>query len=132
MGGIYTMPLRDYIQDWMVRDVQRDPQLNRYVFGEFGEEWAPFRDAYNLPPCRACTRERVAITIGLGGLHSGAPWHFHDAAFVEVLHGRKHFAFVPPGDVAWPMINEAIQNLSQLHWYLEERPRLEREGYLNS
>merc|ERR1712113_639011 len=100
--------------------------------GEFGDEWAPFRDAYVLPHCRACTTDRVAITIGLGGLHSGAPWHFHDAAFVEVLHGRKHFAFVPPDDAAIPLINEAIQNLSQLHWYLEERPRLEREGYLNS
>merc|ERR1712060_296034 len=124
------MRLRDYVEDWMVRDVQRNPELNRYVFGEFGDEWAPFRNAYVLPQCKACTVDRVAITIGLGGLYTGAPWHFHDAAFVEVLHGKKHFAFLQSEDPAVPLINEAIQNLSQLHWYLEERPALERNGYL--
>lgn len=130
--GIHNMRLREYIEDWMDRPVDRNPELNRYVFGEFGEEWAPFRDAYVLPQCKACTRKRVAITIGLGGLHTGAPWHFHDAAFVEVLHGRKHFAFLKNHEPEVAMIDEAIQNSSQLHWYLEDRPRLESKGYLRS
>merc|ERR1712008_290062 len=61
---------------------------------------------------------------------SGAPWHFHNAAFVEVLHGAKHFALPPPKHPAIPDINVAIRNLSQLHWHLEERPGLEHAGKL--
>lgn len=130
--GIANMRLRDYIEDWMMRKVQRKPELNRYVFGEFGEEWRPFREAYVLPPCSACTVDRDLIFIGLGGLHTGAPWHLHGAAFVEVLHGKKHFAFVPPQDPARDLIDRAIENSSQLFWYLEDRPELERQGFLHN
>lgn len=131
-GGIHHMRMREYIEDWMTREVQQDPSSNRYVFGEFGHEWAPYRDAYVLPPCQECTRERVAITLGLGGLHTGAPWHFHEAAFLEVLHGRKHFALLPKSDPAVPLIDESIKNNSQLHWYLEQRPGFERNLYLQN
>merc|ERR1712070_127894 len=86
--GIHDMKLRHYVEEWMSKPVSRNAEENMYVFGEFGEQWAPFRDAYVAPPCgRACARSEVAITIGLGGLHSGAPWHFRDATFVEVIHG---------------------------------------------
>ena len=129
--GIETMTLHEYMSDWMGREVQRDSAQNKYVFGEFSEEWKPLRDAYVLPPCGlACLRERVAVTIGLGGLHSGAPWHMHGAAFVEVIHGSKHFAFLPPEDAAINDIDAAIKGLSQVHWHWEERPRLEAEGRL--
>eukprot|EP00971_Amphidinium_carterae_P292411 5804657-Amphidinium_carterae.1 len=74
----------------MVRDTNNLlSSVTSYRQLRFGDQWAPLRDAYDLPPCRSCIRDRVAITIGLGGLHSGAPWHFHDAAFVEVLHGLE-------------------------------------------
>lgn len=127
----FSMTLREYVEVWMERGVSRNASENRYVFGEFGDQWAPVRDAYVLPPCgRTCGKENVAITLGLGGLHSGAPWHFHGAAFVEVLHGAKHFALLPPGDPVWPEVNAAIQNVSQLHWHREERPRLESAGRL--
>jgi hypothetical protein len=130
--GIETcMPLREYVSEWMDREVRRNSSENKYVFGEFSDAWAPLREAYALPPCgAACARERVAVTIGLGGLHSGAPWHMHGSAFVEVLHGSKHFAFLPPGDAAIEGIDAAIAGLSQVHWHWEERPRLEAAGRL--
>eukprot|EP00927_Polykrikos_kofoidii_P044144 TRINITY_DN38195_c0_g1_i1.p1 TRINITY_DN38195_c0_g1~~TRINITY_DN38195_c0_g1_i1.p1 ORF type:complete len:305 (+),score=41.13 TRINITY_DN38195_c0_g1_i1:138-1052(+) len=130
--GLYEMQLRSYIEDWMNRSLSRDPSENRYVFGEFTEQWAPLRDSYVMPPCKMCTKENVAITIGLGGLHSGAPWHFHNAGFVEVLHGSKHFALLPPDDPAIPIIDEAIRNISQFHWHLEERQRMESNGQLTA
>ena len=49
---------------------------------------------------------------------------------MEVLHGGKHFAFLPPGDGAIGDIDAMIKDLSQVHWHWEERPRLEREGRL--
>eukprot|EP00448_Togula_jolla_P017002 CAMPEP_0170580956 /NCGR_PEP_ID=MMETSP0224-20130122/6783_1 /TAXON_ID=285029 /ORGANISM="Togula jolla, Strain CCCM 725" /LENGTH=323 /DNA_ID=CAMNT_0010904061 /DNA_START=66 /DNA_END=1034 /DNA_ORIENTATION=+ len=128
--GIADMPLGEYIEQWMGRALSPNPEENRYVFGEFGDQWAPLRDKYNLPPCRVCFRGKATVTIGLGGMHTGAPWHFHDAAFVEVLHGAKHFSLLPPGDPEIPSIDEVIKNLSQLHWHRQERPQLEREGRL--
>lgn len=77
--GIETMRLREYIDGWMQREVRRDSSQNKYVFGEFGDAWAPLRDAYVLPPCGpACDRTRVAVTIGLGGLHSGRPCEWRE------------------------------------------------------
>jgi len=71
-----------------------------------------------------------AVTIGLGGLYSGAPWHGHGAAFVEVLHGAKHFSFLPPSDPAKKAVDVSVRGLSQLHWHREKREKLAREGYL--
>lgn len=129
--GMEVMLLRDYMQNWMDREVQRDSDDNRYVFGEFGDEWLPFREAYNIPNCSTfCERKGVAITIGLGGLHSGAPWHFHNEAFIEMLHGGKHIALLPPGDEAIPEIDWVIKRLSQFHWHEEFRSEMEERGLL--
>eukprot|EP00406_Dinophysis_acuminata_P047247 CAMPEP_0179314294 /NCGR_PEP_ID=MMETSP0797-20121207/54349_1 /TAXON_ID=47934 /ORGANISM="Dinophysis acuminata, Strain DAEP01" /LENGTH=285 /DNA_ID=CAMNT_0021024537 /DNA_START=60 /DNA_END=913 /DNA_ORIENTATION=+ len=130
--GYSEMRLREYMEDWMRRELSRDPRENKYVFGEFGEQWEPLRESYSVPPCRKCAPEDVAITIGLGGLHSGAPWHFHNGGFIEMLHGRKHFAALPAGDPAIPAIDAAILNISMLHWHLEERPGMEAAGALGS
>eukprot|EP00971_Amphidinium_carterae_P032967 648682-Amphidinium_carterae.1 len=46
--------------------------------------------------------------------------------------GEKHFALLPPNDPAVPLIDEAIANLSQLHWYREEMPRLLASGHLQN
>ena len=81
--GIFEMSLAEYLQEWLPKPISKNAEDNRYVFGEFGENWAPLRDMYKLPPCQVCTAAAAAITIGLGGLFSGAPWHFHNAAFVE-------------------------------------------------
>ena len=128
--GITEMTLREYIEEWVPRRLHRDPSENRYVFGEFGEQWQPLRDAYVRPPCSTCHGDGAAITIGIGGLHSGAPWHFHNGAFVEVLHGAKHFVLLPPGDEVIPDINRDIQDISQFHWHWEQRPPLEEAGRL--
>jgi len=129
--GITEMKLHEYIHNWMSQELKRNAEENRYLFGEFGDQWAPLRDAYQRPPCHNCAGSAAAITIGLGGLHSGAPWHFHDATFVEVLHGAKHFALLPPGDPAIPEIDIAIKHISQLHWHREKRPAMELNGSLS-
>lgn len=131
--GKFQMTLREYMNEWLPREISRNAEDNIYIFGEFGDQWEPLRAVYKIPPCVACSRKSVAITIGLGGEHSGAPWHFHNAAFVEVFHGAKHFAMLPPGDLAIQDIDEVMQfdaSLSQYHWHLEERPRLEQMGKL--
>ncbi|CAE8724230.1 unnamed protein product [Polarella glacialis] len=123
--GSYEMTLEEYITEWLPRPVSKNAEENRYVFGEFGDQWEPLRKAYMLPPCAACLPRAAAITIGLGGHHSGAPWHFHNAAFVEVFHGEKYFVMLPPEDPVIPDIDAAMVNLSQYHWDLEARPLLE-------
>ena len=88
-----------------------------------------------LPPCEVCSRDSAAVTIGLGGHNSGAPWHFHNSAFVEVFHGTKHFSFLPPGDVAIAEIEKVMKfnaSMSQVHWLLEEKASLEKEGFLKN
>lgn len=130
--GIEEMPLRDYVELWLGRALSKNPAENRYVFGEFGEQWAPLREAYRRPPCQSCKGDRAAVTLGLGGLHSGAPWHFHNAAFIELIHGAKHVALLPPNDPVIPEVNQGIQGLSQYHWHQERRPYLERRGRLGN
>lgn len=129
---IIEMTIREYVEDWMSRGLSENAEENRYVFGEFGDQWAPLRDAYLLPPCRSCTGPNVAITIGLGGLHSGAPWHSHGASYIEMLHGAKHIALLPPDHRAIPEIDVMIKNLSQYHWHRQERPAMEVAGQLEA
>ena len=131
--GLFKMSLAEYLTEWLPRPVSRNAEENRYVFGEFGEQWEPLRNSYVLPPCEACSPQAAAITIGLGGEHSGAPWHFHNSAFVEVFSGAKHFAFLPPGDPAIAEIDKVMQfnaSMSQFHWHTEQRPLLEQAGKL--
>ena len=133
--GTFEMTLAQYLQEWLPKPISKNAEDNRYVFGEFGENWAPLRESYKLPPCQVCTPAAAAITIGLGGSFSGAPWHFHNAAFVEVFHGSKHFAFLPPGDPAIEDIETDMQfnaSMSQYHWHLERRPDMEVSGQLRN
>ncbi|CAE7234824.1 Jmjd8, partial [Symbiodinium sp. KB8] len=133
--GTFEMTLAQYLQEWLPKPISKNAEDNRYVFGEFGENWAPLRESYNLPPCQVCTQAAAAITIGLGGSFSGAPWHFHNAAFVEVFHGSKHFVFLPPGDPAIEEIETDMQfnaSMSQYHWHLERRPEMEASGQLQN
>eukprot|EP00929_Paragymnodinium_shiwhaense_P115162 TRINITY_DN83856_c0_g1_i1.p1 TRINITY_DN83856_c0_g1~~TRINITY_DN83856_c0_g1_i1.p1 ORF type:complete len:305 (-),score=25.97 TRINITY_DN83856_c0_g1_i1:686-1600(-) len=129
---IIEMTVRDYMDNWIGRDLNRNAEENRYIFGEFGDQWKPYREAYNLPPCKVCTHELAAVTIGLGGLHSGAPWHSHGASFIEVLHGGKYVAVLPPRDPIIPHVDEVIKNLTQFHWNLEARPKLDEAGHLGA
>eukprot|EP00438_Fugacium_kawagutii_P007800 Skav236035 [mRNA] locus=scaffold1509:130111:131130:+ [translate_table: standard] len=131
--GHFEMTLAEYLTEWLPRPISRNAEENRYVFGEFGEQWAPLRQTYLLPPCEVCSHDAAAVTIGLGGKYSGAPWHFHNTAFVEVFDGAKHFAFLPPGDPVIEEVEKVMQfnaSMSQFHWYLEERPLLESSGRL--
>ena len=133
--GSFEMTLAEYLTEWLPRPISRNAEENRYVFGEFGEQWEPLRKTYVLPPCEVCSHDAAAVTIGLGGKYSGAPWHFHNSAFVEVFKGAKHFAFLPPGDPVTEEIEKVMQfnaSMSQFHWHLEQRPLLENEGRLRN
>lgn len=133
--GHFEMTLAEYLTEWLPRPISRNAEENRYVFGEFGEQWAPLRKTYVLPPCEVCSHDAAAVTIGLGGKYSGAPWHFHNSAFVEVFDGAKYFAFLPPGDPVIEEIEKVMQfnaSMSQFHWHLEERPILENKGRLRN
>ena len=133
--GHFEMTLGEYLTEWLPRPIQRDAEQNRYVFGEFGDQWQGLRDTYVLPPCEVCSREAAAVTIGLGGRFSGAPWHFHNAAFVEVFKGLKHFSFLPPNDPAIKEIEKFMQfnaSMSQYHWHLEESEALREQGLLKN
>ncbi|CAK9025687.1 unnamed protein product [Durusdinium trenchii] len=134
--GNFEMTLAEYLTEWLPKPVSRNAEENRYVFGEFGDQWAPLRDEYVLPPCEVCSRDSAAVTIGLGGMYSGAPWHFHNSAFVEVFHGAKHFSFLPPSDKkAIDEIEKVMQfnaSMSQIHWYLEQKPLLEERHLLKN
>lgn len=133
--GHFEMTLGEYLTEWLVRPISRDAEKNRYVFGEFGDQWAALREAYVLPPCEVCSKDSSAVTISLGGRFSGAPWHFHNAAFVEVFEGAKHFTFLPPNDPAIAEIEKVMQfnaSMSQYHWHLEEKTALSEAGLLKN
>ena len=78
--GIETcMPLREYVSEWMDREVRRNSSENKYVFGEFSDAWAPLREAYALPPCgaacarlpRAAARKHAPVRRARPGAHRG-------------------------------------------------------------
>eukprot|EP01065_Artemidia_motanka_P035722 TRINITY_DN43617_c0_g1_i1.p2 TRINITY_DN43617_c0_g1~~TRINITY_DN43617_c0_g1_i1.p2 ORF type:complete len:256 (+),score=66.26 TRINITY_DN43617_c0_g1_i1:35-802(+) len=128
--GIMSMRLGEYLSDWLPRPLSRNAEDNRYVFGEFGDQWAPLRDMYVMPGCRACVGANAAVTIGIGGMHSGAPWHTHGAGYIEMLHGEKLVSLLPPGD---PVFHDLSTNgnVSQYHWHVEQRPDLAESGRLD-
>jgi hypothetical protein len=69
-----------------------------YLFGEtYSAEWQRLLRRYQLPPCRTCTPEWVALSFGIGNRGSGVQWHVHGPGFSECLHGRKHWVLYPPG-----------------------------------
>ena len=51
--GNFEMTLAEYLTEWLPKPVSRNAEENRYVFGEFGDQWAPLRDAYVLLRCKS-------------------------------------------------------------------------------
>ena len=43
-------------------------------------------------------REAPRVQFYLGAAGTGAPWHFHNAAFNALAYGRKRWLILPPGD----------------------------------
>jgi hypothetical protein len=43
-------------------------------------------------------REAPRVQFYLGATGTGAPWHFHNAAFNALAYGRKRWLILPPGD----------------------------------
>jgi hypothetical protein len=112
-----VVPLSQYL------DTMMDPQpLSRlgnetfYLFGDNnGPQWARFLAGYRRPPFAGA--EFGALSFGVAGRNTGVPFHIHGAVYAEVLHGRKHWFLLPPGER--PVFNP---NASQLHWVVHSMP----------
>lgn len=68
-----------------------------YLFGDTlaTPEWAPLHAAFALPLDAAA--DDPVVAWGIGGLHSGVPFHRHGAVYAESVLGAKRWWLAPPG-----------------------------------
>jgi hypothetical protein len=94
-----NMPLQAYIDTTIaMKETKLDQRSNEswYLFGEtFSDDWKRLLAHYELPPCVACTPDKVALAFGIGNIGSGVQWHVHGPGFSEAIHGRKHWVLYP-------------------------------------
>jgi hypothetical protein len=88
-----TIPFSQYLQEMEDQsETLPDQRSNEtwYLFGEtFSDEWKDFLTNYELPICRACVEDSVALSFGIGNRGSGVQWHVHGPGFSEAVVGRK-------------------------------------------
>eukprot|EP01041_Mallomonas_annulata_P001464 gene1464-2815_t len=115
------MPLADYISTFSQSCIGNSNETY-YLFGNnHGDIWDEISDKYVLPPCSYC-KTAGAVTIGLGGPHSGVSFHFHGPGFSEVLIGKKRWFLFPP-DIN--SLDISIQpNMSLSQWVTDVYPNL--------
>jgi hypothetical protein len=96
-----------------------------YLFGDTlaSEAWAPLHATFALPLDAA--RDDPVVAWGVGGLHSGVPFHRHGAVYAESVLGAKRWWLAPPG--AAPAFDG---NATQLSYALARQGREEDEGVL--
>ncbi|ACI65877.1 predicted protein [Phaeodactylum tricornutum CCAP 1055/1] len=95
-----TVALKTYLNETVAKGEtfpDRPSNESWYLFGEtYSDEWKTLLKDYELPPCRTCTDEWVALSFGIGNRGSGVQWHVHGPGFSEAVHGRKHWILYPP------------------------------------
>lgn len=76
-----TIPLKQYINEIVSAKETFPDQLSNeswYLFGEtYSDEWSPFLENYEIPPCYTCSDWPVALAFGIGNRGSGVQWHTH-------------------------------------------------------
>jgi ribosomal protein L16 Arg81 hydroxylase len=119
--------LRDYIA-YMENRTIRQTNETWYMFGDTVEEfWDIVMKDYQIPKLIKEEKDidntvRYTATIGMGGIHSGVPFHTHMHGWSEVLHGAKRW-FLFPRDV----VPEFDPDQSQYQWLQEVYPRYRSE-----
>ena len=68
-----------------------------YMFGDtlLSPAWEPLHATFPPPPLDAQEDEPI-YAWGVGGLHSGVPFHRHGAVYAEVMAGSKRWWLSPP------------------------------------
>ena len=71
-----------------------------YLFGDtlLSPAWEPLHASLPPPPFDAPDDEPI-YAWGVGGLHSGVPFHRHGAVYAEVMAGSKRWWLSPPHQV---------------------------------
>ena len=67
-----------------------------YLFGDTlpTPEWAPLHATFSVPLDAA--RDEPVVAWGIGGRHSGVPFHRHGAVYAATVLGRKRWWLAPP------------------------------------
>jgi hypothetical protein len=90
-----TVPLREYIEEMMgEQTTQTLGNETFYLFGgNTGGDMELLLKSYREPPVNGYVDgglfAQSTLSFGLGGTHSGVPFHGHGPGWSEVLHGRK-------------------------------------------
>ena len=122
---------RTKLQDYIAYMENRTTQTNEtwYMFGDTVEEfWDIVMKDYEIPKLIEEEKEidhtvRFTATIGMGGVHSGVPFHTHNDGWSEVLWGAKRWFLFPRG-----VIPEFDPDRSQYEWLQTSYPQyLERD-----
>jgi hypothetical protein len=112
------MTLREYIETMNSNPNTDQSNETYYLFGNnHGKIWETFTNLYHLPPFPYC-QTAGAVTIGLGGRHSGVSFHYHGPGFAEVIHGSKKFFLYPPSPSSSLSQKYGFHpNMTQVEWY---------------
>jgi hypothetical protein len=85
----------DYIKESLQLQNQRANET-LYLFGNnYQGVFQQLSDEYVIPPCSFC-QQAGAVTVGIGGAHSGVSFHFHGPGFSESIIGPKRWFLYPP------------------------------------
>lgn len=123
--------LREYIDHFLPtnltdsRDASSSLPANEtfYLFGNNVDGvWKELSDHYRPPPCLGCA-QASAVTLGLGGKHSGVSFHFHGNGFSEVIHGSKMW-FLFPANLTNLITSHFDSNMTVHKWYEEVYPAI--------
>jgi hypothetical protein len=94
-----------------------------YHFGDHNhKEWEPLFDLYDFPSKYISEDMDPLVAWGLGGTHSGVPFHFHGHGFGEMIYGRKRWFLTPPD-----MKPDFRSNVTTLDWATFVLPGLPQE-----
>lgn len=120
-----TLSLEQYITNYVDVATTSPKKLYLFFFGaNNGSLWDSLNASYVLPqPCNYCNGSYPITTFfGIGGKHSGAPFHAHDAGFSETIIGTKRwFLFDPSLSSAE---NALKANLTTLEWVETQYPSI--------
>ena len=107
--GLKKLTVNDYIHNIVDNNDNIDNHSNEtyYFFGNnYDGIWSEIASKYEANICKNC-QKAGAVTLGIGGRHSGVNFHFHGPGFSESIIGRKRWFLYPP-DKGYPEINPNI------------------------
>lgn len=123
--GRIHMSINEYFEHILPSTNNSKANETYYLFGgNTGGIWDILEESYAVPPCRYC-KVAGAVTLGIGGEHSGVAFHLHGPGFSESIIGTKQWYVFPPE--LTPLVRRFDANLTMHEWVQRVYPCLRRD-----